>query len=430
MSYQVSIVSRAEREARIKKGLSAPVGKLEFHDFRNTKTELPEIMLSIDVPIYRMENFRTFTDQREYTLKEKLLSNYFTAGQEIESIQQAQHNLLAALARKGVADSVIPVIDVLKKEKQREAILITSSGVVVNGNRRLAAMRELLSEEPSFSHVRCAVLPEDATADDIVDIEAALQAKPETKLDYDWIGDAQLVSRLVSLHKDTGEVARRLDRSEKEIKNSILALAEADLYLKEWAQAEGAYSKVREDAEQLFNDMPKQLEGKDPALQRASRAIAWTLFDNRDKLPGRVYSFNAAFGKLAGEVLDKVASDLGLATETESVEEDAAGFDVDVGGEDGAVSYDAVVDALKNSAKDENVVDTLIEAAQNAVEIARGQKSSQAALKAVQQAHAKLIAVDLQRAAPETRAPIRKQLDAIAVLAKTLIEKIETYKNN
>jgi len=94
-------------------------------------------MLPIEVPIYRMENFRTFTDQREHTLKEKLKQDYFTAGQEIESVQQAQHELLAALARRGVADSIVPVIDVLKKEKQREALLITNSGVVVNGNRRL-----------------------------------------------------------------------------------------------------------------------------------------------------------------------------------------------------------------------------------------------------------------------------------------------------
>lgn len=430
MSYQIAIVSRAEREARIIKGRSSPVGELVFHDFRNASTKLPEIMLGIEVPIYRMENYRTFTDQREYSLKEGLPQAYFTAGQEIESVQQVQHNLLAALARRGVAGSVVPVIDVLKKEKQREPLLITSSGVVVNGNRRLAGMRELLPDEPSFSHVRCAVLPEDATADDILNIEAALQAKPETKLDYDWIGDAQLVSRLVTLHKGTAEVARRLDRSEKEIKNAMLALAEADLYLKEWAQAEGAYSRVREDAEQLFKDLPKQLEGKDPALQRASRAVAWTLFDNKDKLPGRVYNFNPAFGKLAAEVLDQVASDLGLPTETKVSDEDAGGFDVDVGGDDAAISYDAVVDALKSSEQDESVVDTLIEAAQNAVEIARGQKSGQAALKAVQQAHAKLMAVDVQRAAPETRSPMRKQLEAIAQLTETLVKKIDTYKDN
>jgi hypothetical protein len=436
VSYQIAIVSRAEREARIKKGLLAPVGELEFHDFRNAPITLPEIKLGIEVPVYRMENYRTFTDQREHILKEGLPPAYFTIGQEVESVQQVQHNLLATLARRGVADSVVPVIDVLEREKQREPILITSSGVVVNGNRRLAAMRELLSKEPSFSHVRCAVLPEDTTGDDILNIEAALQAKPETKLDYDWIGDAQLVSRLVTLHKGTAEVARRLDRSEKEIKNAMLALAEADLYLKEWVNAEGAYSKVREDAEQLFKDLPKQLEGKDPALRRASRAIAWTLFDNKDKLPGRVYSFNPAFGKLAAEVLDKVASDLGLPTEIEAPDEEDGGFAVDVGGDDAPISYDAVVDALKaerdeaaKSDKDETAVDALIEAAQNAVEFARGQKSGLAALKAVQQAHAKLMAVDVQRAAAETRAPMRKQLEAVAQLTAALVKKLDTYEN-
>ena len=428
MSYQISIMSRAKREARIKKGLEAPVGESDFHDFRNTSIKLKEIMLPIDVPIYRMENFRTFTDQRAYTLKEKLKPDYFTAGPEVESVQQVQHELLAALARRGVAGSVVPVIDVLKKEKQRDAILITSSGVVVNGNRRLAAMRELLPDESSFSHLRCAVLPPDATAEDILDIEAALQAKPETKLDYDWIGDAQLISRLVAQHKSTAEVARRLDRSEKEIKNAMLALAEADLYLKEWANAEGAYSMVREDAEQLFKDIPKQLEGKDPALQRASRAIAYTLFDNKDKLPGRVYSFNPAFGKLAAEVLDTIADELGLPTEAQEAEGGDADFAVDVGGDDTPVSYEAVVDALKTG--EESVVDALVEAAQNAVEISRGQKSEQAALKAVQQAHAKLMAVDIQKAAPETRNPMRKQLDAILQLADALIKKIDAFKDH
>jgi hypothetical protein len=430
MSYQITIVGRAEREARIKKGLLAPIGEFPFYDFRNQPTKLPRISLGIEVPIYRMENYRTFTDQREYIVKEGLPQNYFMVGQEVESAQQIQHGLLAVLARRGVSDSVVPVIDVLKKEKQREAILITSSGVVVNGNRRLAAMRELLSDDPSFSHVDCAVLPQDATADDILNIEAALQAKPETKLEYDWIGDAQLVARMVALHKGTAEVAKRLNRGEKEIKNAMLALAEADLFLKDWAHAEGSYSLVREDAEQLFKDLPKQLEGKDTALKNASRAIAWTLFNNKEKLPGRVYNFNPAFGKLASEVLDKVASDLGLSTEAKGSNDDDAGFAVNVGEDDATISYDAVIDALKSSDQDESIVDALIEAAQNAVEMDRGQKSGQAALKAVQQAHAKLMSVDVQRAAPETRGATRKQLEAISELSTALIKKIDNFKAN
>ena len=161
---------------------------------------------------------------------------------------------------------------------------------------------------------------------------------------------------------------------------------------------------------------------------RVQRSRTRFLID-KDKLPGRVYSFNPAFGTLATEVLDKVAEDLGLPTEAQEAGDEAADFAVDVGGGDDApVSYDAVVGALKTG--EEFVVDTLIEAAQSAVEISRGQKSEEAALKAVQQAHAKLLAVDIQKAKAETRKPMRKQLDAILQLADALIKKIDAFKGS
>ncbi len=431
MGYTVSIISRSEREARISKSLLSPIGDFDFYEFRSKHSKLQKIRISIDVPVYRMENFRTFTDQAEYLTKEKKPSNFFAAGQEVESVQQVQHDMLARLARRGIAGSIVPVIDVLEREKQREPLLITRSGVVVNGNRRLAAMRELFFDEPGqnseLSHADCAVLPADATAGEIVDIEAGLQAKQETKLAYDWIGDAQLMSRMVELHKDASDVARRLDRGEKEIRNSIQALAEADLYLKEWARAEGEYSRVREEAEQLFKDLPRRLEGKDAALQAASRAIAWTLFDNRDRLPGRVYDFNAAFGKLASDVMERISTELGVSTEVVDKKESGDDFAVDFDSDDTATSYEAVIELLKDPEIKDEAVDALIEASQNAIEAEKGQKSGEAALKAVGQAHAKLMAVDISRAVPGTHAAMRKQLEGIEQLARLLIKKIDTY---
>src|SRR5690606_12464757 len=107
---------------------------------------------------------------------------------------------------------------VLQQDGQREPILISSSGIVVNGNRRLSAMRELLrkadgSVDERFTNIRCAVLPPDVSRDEIDDIEADLQARPQTKLDYDWIGDARLIRRQVDKGRSTKEVADRLRRS-------------------------------------------------------------------------------------------------------------------------------------------------------------------------------------------------------------------------
>lgn len=424
MSYVVKLTAPAERETIIEKARKSPIRLEAFYDFRSTKYDLPVIRIGIDLPVYRVENFRTYTDQHEYIAKEKKPASFFLSGQELESVQQVQHALLFRLAKKGVAESVVPVIDVLKTDGQREPLLITASGVVVNGNRRLAAMREL-----EMSHVDAMVLPADATADEIVDIEASLQGRPETKLDYDWIGDGELISRLIGMGRTPKQVADQLHRSEKDIKNALQALSEVDLYLKEWARAEGEYSRVREDAEQLFKDLPKRLEGKDANLAQASRVIAWSLFENRDKLPGRIYDFNPAFGKLASDVLDRVASDMGLSTsDAAAVEDGGDGFSIDFDDEDTAVSYDAIIDALKDDDTRDEAVDALIDAAQSAIEMERGQKSGEAALKALSQANGKIASADMSRAAPETYPKIKKQLDTIEDLCKQLRAKLATLE--
>ena len=430
MTYVVKLTAPMEREERIEKALKSPLRTEAFYDFRTAKIDLPVVRVPIDLPVYRMENFRTYTDQKEYIAKEKKAHDFFSTGQESEAVQQVQHSILDRLARKGVADSVVPVIDVLESEGQREAILITSQGVVVNGNRRLAGFREIGTQ-----HLDVMVLPSDASADEIVDIEASLQGRPETKLDYDWIGDGQLINRLIGMGRTSKQVADQLRRAEKDIRNSLQALTEVDLYLKEWAKAEGEYSRVREDAEQLFKDLPRRIEGKSAKLAQASRVIAWTLFDNKEKLPGRIYDFNAAFGKLTEEILNRTAEELEIDTNVSPEPDDnATPFDVDLGdtdGDEGVISYDALIAILTDGSKGEAAVDALIEAAQGAIEADKGQKSGESAFKALVQANGKMAAVDLSRASKDTYGKIKKQLDTIDDLSKKLrtqLTQLETSK--
>jgi hypothetical protein len=423
MGYEIALTAPAEREALIAKALQAPLRTLPFHHFRAKLYELPIIRVPIDLPVYRMENFRTYTDQHEHLAKEGLPADYFLSGQEIESIQQVQHDILAKLSRRGVADSVVPVIDVLKKDGQIDPLLATSSGVIVNGNRRLAGMREL-----GLTYVELMILPADASADEIVDIEASLQGVPETKLDYDWIGDGQLINRLIEMGRTPKEVADQLHRPEKEIKTARQALIEADLYLKEWAKAEGEYGRVSEYGEQLFKDLPRRLEGKDVALMQASRVIAWSLYDNRDKLGGRLYNFNSAFGNLASDVLDRVATTLDLSTTRPPTEgdvvDDLDDFSFDLDDEDGELSYAEVIEALSGEQTREEAVKVLIEASITAIEVAKGQKDGEAALKALTEANAKLVSVDLTRAKASTYPAIGKQLQTIEGLVERLKAKL------
>jgi hypothetical protein len=415
MTYQVKMESPVIRGAKIQASVEASIETRDFYDFRNQKTQLKLVRIASDLLVYRMENFRTYIDQHTYMIREGKPADFFLAGQENESVQQLQHEILVRLARRGRADSIAPVIDVLKTEKQREPILVTTRGVVVNGNRRLAAMRELFDEDSpanaEFSHVDCLVLPADVTPEEIVDIEARLQAKPETKLDYDWIGDCLLIQKLLDLGRKQAEVAERLNRKPAEIKNSLAALGEATVYLKDWAKAEGDYTRVRE-SEQFFKDLPGLVQGKEEALADASRVIAWNLFENRDQLDERLYAFNVVFGKNAGEVMDRVAERLGIPLSGEAVEDDGS-FDVDVDADETAAIYQPVIDALRDPAKKEEALEVLIEVSRGVLEHERGRKSGGAALKAIINANARLAEVDLGRADPSGYGAMERQLQQI-----------------
>src|SRR5207249_750042 len=122
-------------------------------------------------------------------------------GQEDEEAQRAQHTILVGFAESGKGESVIPIKTALSKDaEQTEPLLLTREGVVVNGNRRLAAMRELFRENSTqfarFCSVRVLILPEGITADELRRIEVRLQMTPQTLLPYEWVAEALAVRDL------------------------------------------------------------------------------------------------------------------------------------------------------------------------------------------------------------------------------------------
>lgn len=431
-TYKIRMRSLAEREAKIAASVEASKETRDFHDFRNQATKLPFIRLPEDYLVYRMENFRTYIAQNEYMRRDKKAFDYFKTGQESETVQQLQHEILAKIARQGRADSVTPVIDVLRVEAQREPLLITHHGVVVNGNRRLAAMRELFTENSKefsgLGYVDCLVLPPDATAAEIVDIEGALQAKPETRLDYDWIGDCQLIQRLLELGRTVDQVGKRLNRKPSEISNSLAALVEANLYLRDWAQAEGEYRRVL-DAEQLFKDLPDLLQNKESSQADASRMVAWNLLENRNKLGVRLYAFNSVIGKHATQVLERVSTDLNLPKEESDTTDDGS-FAVDVEGGSEFPSYASVISALRSPDRKEEAAEVLIDTCRDIVEQERNKKGQNAALKAVTAAYARLMEVNLGAAEARTYEAIGEHLDKVINRASGLKSLLAKLRND
>jgi hypothetical protein len=431
--YEIKLTPRSEREAIIQKRVETATETSTLWDFRGEKTALKVVSLPVDLPVYRMDNCRTYSDQQDAIAKGNLDKSYFAKGQELSSVQAIQHTILARLARRE-ATSVAAILNVLETEGQRDPILVTSTGVVVNGNRRLSAMRELYVAEESinstYAYVKCMILPPDTSPDEVDDIEANEQARPQTKLEYDWIGDAQLVRRQVNKGRTAKVVAEQLRRNESDVKNLLQSIDEADLYLNEWANKPGQYSLVSGEGEQIFGDLPKKLLGKSVSLQNASRAIAWSLFENRDRVPGRVYSYNAAFGKLAPVVLANVAEQLDIQTSSADQSEDEEDFLVDIAGSNVADDYTDIIATLKAEDTRDDAVEVLIDACMSAIEMDRGQRSKSAALKTLAQVHAKLAGIDLQAAGAGTYTAIGKQLDSIRDLVAKLDAKLAALKKS
>ena len=425
MTYTVKITPRSEREALIanRVATSTEFGE-KIYDFRSDTCTPKVISVPIGLPVYRMENCRAFSAQQTKIARDGLNKDFFEKGQELTTAQQAQHDILFKLAKKEKEGTVAQIMDVLREEGQRERILITSTGVVVNGNRRLSAMRELMrrndgSVDDRFTNVFCAVLPPDVTRDEIDDIEADLQARPQTKMEYDWIGDARLIRRQVSKSRSTREVADRLRRSKTEIENALQSLDEADLYLTEWLEKPGEYDRLQ-DGQQIFGDIPKSITRKDANLQNASRAIAWSLYDNRNRVSGRVYRLHPAFGKLAPKVLGILEDQLDLADSDDDPVDDGD-FAIDIEADDDTKNYTRITKALRDETTKDDAVEALIEACETAIELDKGKTSEQAALKALAQVNAKVMGVDVNFAGTTTLPAMLKQIETI----RNSLDKIE-----
>ena len=123
---------------------SEPKRTMEI-DFKNVKNMIiPIVTLSIELPKYRLANGRTYDLQIEYLAKNTSLPNdFFEKDPELESVQSVQHGLLKKLVGKKK-----DLLEYFSEHEQGETLILNQDGFVINGNRRLCAMRELLLKDP------------------------------------------------------------------------------------------------------------------------------------------------------------------------------------------------------------------------------------------------------------------------------------------
>ena len=437
--YKVSVKPQHERRDYIAAQVAAAASSRKHisHDVHEgASTELPLIRIPLNMPLYRMANGRTQTQQLAYIAEKGLAPTYFQSGEENEAAQQIQHEILRQITAEG-PDSITQIADELLRSKQTEPILITPSGVVVNGNRRLSAMRELYTtrpgDVPSFANVECAVLPP-LSPEQVDDLEIRLQMLPETKLPYGWINEGLKIEKQIARGRDEDDVARVMRKKPADIRKALQALKYAKIYLRDWKKKPEDYRLV-EAGEQFFNDLVTRLRGKNGDMLEANMRVAWILFDNRNDLGSRIYDFNKVIGEKAGDVLRNLIDRVDLEAPTEGGDEDSgsAGADditVDFGDapETTGTPFGALIKVLDDEARREEVAGELRAVCQTIIDASRTAKQGSSALGAVRDAHTRLTEVALTGADPKTYEGIDRQLAEIIIKATDLRAKLQDFR--
>jgi hypothetical protein len=223
--------------------------------FRNATITLTKIRVKSDFPLYRIESGRTHRAQAAYLDAHTDFPRNFFEDAEDGRVQRAQHEILVRMIQEEELDKD------LEEKKQKSPIVLTYDGYIVDGNRRVAALREANEE-----YILAVVLPEDAQKSELYETELELQMARDTKAGYNWIDELLHIRYgIQELNETMEQIAKRMRREKNEIQESLEKLTYVDRYLS-WIDAPGQYHKIPDDdrgsMRQAFTDIADRMNGR------------------------------------------------------------------------------------------------------------------------------------------------------------------------
>jgi hypothetical protein len=411
--YKIRVKPRDERFREIElRALEAQkVGHVrqEFK-FRSGKEALPLVTVPVDYPLYRLENYRTRDHQLSLVAEGKFDTSFFDPGRrEDPSVQQAQHELLIAQAKRGSGGTIKPIYDELERVKeQTDYLIITRDGVVVNGNRRLAAMRELVADDAqmyaSFANVQCAVLPASATPPEILELEIGLQMQPDTKLPYEWTALGRAARDLRARNVPEEKIAALMNRDLADVQRAITMIDAADMYLAEWLRKPDSYSLL-DGTEQAFKQVAARNWGReeDAELRETTRKFDFFVIEHRDVISERAYDLINRIEQNPRDFLNQLAVEWDVTLPKRAKQPE----DLEITFEDGvdpSPDYSVLSAQLLLARNDKEDARRRMESVAQVCEIVgeQAKEKGKAALKFARSAFKALNAIDLRASEPAT----------------------------
>lgn len=333
---------RVKRIAELQVSPSPRTWPLEF---KGRVENFPIYQVALDFPKYRLNNGRTLAAQEEWLATHgNLDKELFSRDQELDLAQDQQHRIL-----EGMVDDA-DLLKYFKENPQKEPLVLSRLGFVVNGNRRLCAFRKLYSQDSSkyrnFGQVDVIILPS-ATEKEIYELEVDLQIRPDIQEKYSWLRKAKMMKRGRELFKyPDDELARIHGCKPREVREAIQLLEYADAYLADRGKdkqyhlvekSEFAFRKLRDGKDELKKEEDKVIFEK----------LSYILLDNPGG-KGRLYDAIPEVKEHYPKILDRIKKEVPTLANSP-----AGGGDVDLLSppDDDSVALTKAVNQVENREK-------------------------------------------------------------------------------
>jgi hypothetical protein len=185
---------------RIKEAIDANGEKITI-EWRGEPKHLYVISMPVDVLYYNPDTHRIRAQRTLDPVRDRAL--------EADPWGKPGQDYLGTLLKcqPSDPDKIDPDFEALRDNLeivgQRDPGLITVHGILVNGNTRCAALREL-----GEKYIRVGVLPESSGWDDINTVELSLQLRKEHKREYSYINRLIAIDEQIKMGRRSEDIAR------------------------------------------------------------------------------------------------------------------------------------------------------------------------------------------------------------------------------
>ena len=185
---------------RLKQAITDEGAKVTI-DWRGEQRHLYVISMPVDVlyfnpDTHRIRAQRTLDPERNRAIEENPWG---------QRAQDYLHDLLKQ--RPANPDQTDPdfiaLMDELDDSGQREPGIVSPHGILVDGNTRTAALKEL-----GVPNIRVAVLPDDTSRQDINDVELSLQLRKDRRRDYSYVNRLIAIDEELARGRSEADVAK------------------------------------------------------------------------------------------------------------------------------------------------------------------------------------------------------------------------------